>query len=125
MDTQQFAIKTAHEFVKAILESGFPLKKAILFGSYVRNEQRAYSDIDLALVADEFIGVGYFDIKHFVDVKISHKKYTPIETHTFNTAYFLEGDPFTQEIERTGKTIFEFIPAASKATADSTFFLSA
>lgn len=102
MVTQQSAIKTAQEFIDAIIASGFPLKKAILFGSYAHNEQRKDSDIDLALIADTFTGVGYFDLKHFVNVKISNKKYTPIETHTFSTAHFSSGDPFVREIEKTG-----------------------
>lgn len=102
MVTQQTAIKTAKEFVKAIRAKGFNLKKAIVFGSFVRDEQRQWSDIDLALVADEFIGVGYFDSRFFIDIKISDKKYTPIETHTFPTEYFETGDPFIEEIKKTG-----------------------
>ena len=107
MVTQQIALRIAHEFVQAILAKGFRLEKAFLFGSFARNEQRADSDIDIALVADEFTGVGYFDVKHFVDVKVSNKKYTPIETHTFNTAYLQKGDPFIREIERTGISLLE------------------
>jgi predicted nucleotidyltransferase len=102
MLTQHTAIDIANEFVLAILAKGFPLKKAILFGSYVRNEQHKLSDIDMALVADEFIGVGYFDMLHFIDVKISSRKYTDIEPHTFSTAWFEQGDPFIDEIKRTG-----------------------
>jgi uncharacterized protein len=105
MDTQQYALKTAREFIASIVASGFPLKKAILFGSYASNKQREGSDIDLALIADEFIGVGYFDLKYFVGIKVSKTKFTPIEAHTFNTDYFLAGDPFVQEIVRTGITL--------------------
>jgi predicted nucleotidyltransferase len=102
MDTQQSAIRIAREFIAAIVASGFPLKKAILFGSFARNEQKENSDIDLALISDEFTGVGYFDLKHFLDIKISKKQYTPIEAHTFNTTYYQSGDPFIREIEKTG-----------------------
>ncbi len=120
MLTQQSAIDTANEFVQAILTKGFPLKKAILFGSYVRNEQHELSDIDMALVADEFIGVGFFDIKHFVDVKISSRKYTDIEPHTFSTEWFLHGDPFIDEIKRTGIELpLKKIPAPRSKRAAS------
>jgi len=102
MVTQQTALAIVQDFVTQIRAKGFPLKKAILFGSFARNEQREWSDIDVALVADEFIGVGYFDLAHFADVKVSHDKFIPIETHTFSTEYFEQGDPFTKEIERTG-----------------------
>jgi uncharacterized protein len=102
MDSQQFAIDTAKAFVQAILAKGFPLKKAILFGSFARNQQNKWSDIDLALVSDEFTGVGYFDLQHFVDVKVSSTRFTPIEAHTFPTEYFEKGDPFIAEIKKTG-----------------------
>jgi len=102
MVTQQTAIKAATEFVKAIKAKGFDLKKAILFGSFARNEQREWSDIDLALIADEFTGIGYFDCRFFIDIKVSDKKFTPIETHTFSTEYFENGDPFIEEIKKYG-----------------------
>ena len=107
LGTQQSAIKTAREFVNAVVASGFPLNKAILFGSYIPSEQRSDSDIDLAWGAYDFIGVAYFDIKHFIAIKISQEKYAPIDTPPFNTDYFLAGDPFTKEIERTSTTLFE------------------
>jgi predicted nucleotidyltransferase len=102
MATQQSALDIAREFTDAIIASGFPLKKAFLFGSYAQNRQHQYSDIDLALVADEFVGVGYFDLKHFAKVKISTDKYAVIEAHTFNTAQFSNGDPFVKEIQKSG-----------------------
>ncbi len=102
MVTQQAAINITREFVQGIIAKGFPLKKAVLFGSFSRNEQGTWSDIDLALVADEFTGVGYFDSRFFLDVKVSDKKFTSIETHTFPTNYFEQGDPFIKEIKRTG-----------------------
>ena len=107
MDTPQSAIKTVREFVNAVVASGFLLHKAILFGSYICSERRSHSDINLAWGADDFIGVGYFDIKHFIAIKICQEKYAPIDTHNFNADYFLAGDPFTKEIERTGTTLFE------------------
>ena len=78
------------------------LKKAILFGSYVRNKQRKWSDIDLALVANEFTGVASIDIRPFVFIIVSDKKFIGIEPHTFQTDYFEQGDPFIDEIKRTG-----------------------
>lgn len=102
MATKQYAVETAQEFVRAILAKGFPLKKAILFGSFSRNQQGPWSDIDIALVADDFTGVGYFDLHYFADVKVSDSKFTPIETHTFSTDYFEKGDPFIAEIVKSG-----------------------
>lgn len=44
----------------------------------------------------------YFDTELFVDIKVSDKKYMPIETHTFSTHYFESGDAFIEEIKKTG-----------------------
>ena len=98
---QQLAINTVKTFAEAIRKQGIDLKTVILFGSYARGEQREWSDIDVALVADEFIGVGFEDIKRFIDVTIQMPFFF-IESHTFNTKEFAQGSPFIEEIRRTG-----------------------
>ncbi|MEK7255245.1 MAG: nucleotidyltransferase domain-containing protein, partial [Bacteroidota bacterium] len=111
MVTQQTAIRIVKDLAADIRASGFPLKKAILFGSYARSQQHTWSDIDLALVADEFSGVAPLDLEHFVYVLIGDKKYIDIEPHTFNTDDFEKGNPFVNEIKRTGIEIFSAEPA--------------
>ena len=101
---QEAAINTVKRFAEAVRKQGVDLKAVILFGSYARGEQREWSDIDVALVADEFIGVGFEDIKRFIDVTIQ-KPYLFIESHTFNTSEFYEGNPFIAKIRRTGIVI--------------------
>lgn len=101
MVEQQTAINTVKRFAEEVKKQGVQLRAVFLFGSYARGEQREWSDIDVALVADEFIGVGFEDIKRFVDVTIQ-KPYLLIETHTFNTSEFEKGNPFVDEIRRTG-----------------------
>jgi len=101
---QQSAVNTVKQFAEAIKAQGVSLRTVILFGSYARNEQREWSDIDVALVADEFIGVSFEDIKRFMDVTIQ-KPYFFIESHTFNTREFEQGSPFIEEIKRTGMVI--------------------
>ena len=51
-------------FAEEVKKQGVNLRGVILFGSYARGEQQKWSDIDVALIADEFIGVGFEDIKH-------------------------------------------------------------
>lgn len=101
MVEQQTAINTVKRFAEAVKKQGVQLRAVFLFGSYARGEQHEWSDIDVALVADEFIGVGFEDIKRFVDVTIQ-KPYILIEPHTFNTSEFEKGNPFVDEIRRTG-----------------------
>jgi len=48
-------IKQMKDFVSIVDSCGITLRKAILFGSYARDKQTKYSDIDMALVADEYL----------------------------------------------------------------------
>jgi len=99
MATQQIAIKKVEKLVSDIQALGIHLQKVILFGSYAKNKQRRYSDIDVALIADEFTGVGFEDIPLFVSALRNNYM---IQPKTFSTAYFKKGDPFIDEIKKTG-----------------------
>ncbi len=94
-------INKVKRFAGAVGRQGVQLRQVFLFGSYARGEQREWSDIDVALVADEFVGVSFEDIKRFIDVTI-RKPYILFELHTFNTKDFETGNPFVAEIKRTG-----------------------
>lgn len=89
--TQQATITLAKAFVLEVQAKGLHVRHAILFGSYARNEQNELSDIDLALFADEFQGVRFWDNRLIQDIKIK-RPYYDIETHTYNTADFERGD---------------------------------
>ena len=91
-----------------------PLRQAVLFGSFARNEQHEYSDIDLALVADTFTGAAFIDIKPFIRFLVRH---VDIEPHTFSPEQFTDGNPFVQEIKRTGIVVGEWEPSAAEGLA--------
>lgn len=99
MVNQQSAIITVRSFAKNVVKSGIDLKKVILFGSFASGWQHEHSDIDVALVADEFSGVGYEDIKLFVKTL---RNYIQIQPKTYPTEYFEKGDPFIDEILKSG-----------------------
>jgi predicted nucleotidyltransferase len=101
---KQAVIKMVKQYAEDIKKQGVKLHTVILFGSYAQGRQREWSDIDVALVADEFTGVGFEDIKHFLDVTIQ-KPYLYIEPHMFNTIEFEKGNPFIDEIQKTGIVI--------------------
>ena len=93
-------IEEMKDFVKQINAGGVTLRKAILFGSYARNEQTKYSDIDMALVADEFCNVPTEDIKLFLKAM---RQYYMVQPQTYNTKDFTpDKDPFVEEILKTG-----------------------
>lgn len=101
MLTKKSAVKIVTDFAREVRKENLHLRKVILFGSYVHNKQHKWSDIDVALVADEFNDFGYEDIQFFIDILIK-KPYYIIEPKTYSTAYFKKGDPFIDEIKRTG-----------------------
>lgn len=105
MLTQKTVIGHLKNLAIEIKESGIHLKKIVLYGSYSRNEQRDWSDIDVALVADEFIGIGFEDVKLFARMLVKRADLN-IQPRTYNTNDFNEDtDPFVEEILRTGIVI--------------------
>jgi uncharacterized protein len=56
------------------------------------------TNLDVALVADDFSGVGFIDIERFVKAL---RKYYIIQPLTFSTHDFEQGDAFVQEILKT------------------------
>jgi predicted nucleotidyltransferase len=102
MLTQKSAIEKVRLFTKQLNESGINLKRVILFGSYAKNKQHKWSDIDVALVADEFNGLGFYDIALFGKTLIK-KQFHTIQPKTYNSKGFSPAkDPFVEEIIKTG-----------------------
>lgn len=94
-------INKVKSFSKELINIGIKLDSVILFGSYSKNQQHDFSDIDVALVSDSFSGIGYFDRKLFSKINVK-KEFIEIEPKTYSTEYFLLGDPFIDEIKETG-----------------------
>ena len=101
MLTQNAVIETVENYAKEITQAGISLRKVILFGSFAKGTQHEWSDIDVALVADDFTGVGFLDTPRFSRINI-RKPYTRIESITYPTDYFQESHPFIEEIKNTG-----------------------
>jgi uncharacterized protein len=99
MLTREIAIKQAKDFITDCIKYGINIEKAFLFGSIAKDQQREFSDIDIALVSDQFS-------KNFIaNSRLTSKiniKYPLIEVHHFNSNYFKSGDPFIKEITTTG-----------------------
>jgi predicted nucleotidyltransferase len=100
MLTQIDAINLVKNYANEIKQHGINLKNVMLFGSFANGTQHKWSDIDVALVADEFTGSSdEYNLFPKIGIK---KPYTIIETKTYPTKYFRKGDPFVDEIKKTG-----------------------
>ena len=76
------------------------IKKAILFGSYAKGIISEWSDIDIALVSDDFTGSRFSDKNRIR--KVTLKAGSDIEVLPFNSADFNKDNPFVKEILETG-----------------------
>ncbi|MBO9574060.1 MAG: nucleotidyltransferase domain-containing protein [Chitinophagaceae bacterium] len=102
MLTRRTAIKTVEQFVKEVKASGIRVKRAVLFGSYAHGKPHKWSDVDVALVADEFRGSPHYDLPYFVKINIKND-YSIISTRTYNTKDFTPRiDPFVEVIMENG-----------------------
>ena len=95
------AIEIVRGYAQDIESQGVHLQSVILYGSFAKETQHEWSDIDVALVADEFTGFYFNDSDLFPYVSIK-KPYIRIEAKTYPTEYFKQGDPFINEIIQTG-----------------------
>lgn len=91
----------------AELEKSIKVEKAILFGSYARNAQRDYSDIDLLIVSGDFEGGTEKDYR-ILDTA-ARRINSLIEAIPCTLADFenFEKGDFIHEIRRTGKIFYD------------------
>lgn len=101
MATQKSIILLAQKFVSDVEKLGVKLNGALLFGSYAKGIAKSKSDIDIALISDQFTNFEPNDINLFIKAKIK-KIYSKIQVQTYSTKYFEKGDPFISEIKKTG-----------------------
>jgi predicted nucleotidyltransferase len=104
MLTQDVVIETVRNYAHELEAHGVNLRNVILFGSFAKGTQHEWSDIDVALVADEFSGFFPSDNKFFPYFGFKNP-YTRIEVKTYPTDYFIESDPFIEEIKKDGIVI--------------------
>jgi predicted nucleotidyltransferase len=102
MLTKRTAIKIVKDFIAACAERNITFRKVLIFGSVAANKSDKNSDIDVAFVSDRFTGMPYRDWSILTPVKTSNRNFIDIEPHPFPTRYFKKGDPFIEEILRTG-----------------------
>lgn len=96
-------IKKIQKFIDLLASVGIRLERVIIFGSYARGNANRWSDIDIALVSKDFLGIGFYDrqkINPFI-LKVD----TRIEPHPYKTEDFIEDNPFIRKILSEGVEI--------------------
>ncbi len=94
------AIVLATDFAKKLqTEQHLNIRKAVLFGSFANQTNHENSDIDLALWADEFSGIGIQDLKLITKLQFRYPQFYNIEWHTFSMQ---NKNPFEAVVLKTG-----------------------
>lgn len=83
-----------------VLQRRMNLRSLYVFGSYVRGGHGNDSDIDIAVVADDFTGDVIEDTLTLM--KLRRPVDMRIEPHPFLLSDFTEKNPMAREIMRTG-----------------------
>jgi predicted nucleotidyltransferase len=89
----------ALQYANAV-KKDFLLRQMFLFGSTAAGTAEDDSDIDIAVIADDFTGDSIEDT--FRLMKTRRKIDLRIEPHAFLPSEFHAGNPFAAEIMRTG-----------------------
>jgi predicted nucleotidyltransferase len=92
-----------------IVSKEISINALYLFGSYASGKPRVESDVDIAIVSDDFQGIRFYDrqriIKLLVNATYPHYQFADVEIHPFKTEHFTSSDPFVAEIIQKGKRI--------------------
>ena len=83
---------------------GIRVSKIILYGSYARNRAKEYSDIDIAVVSQDFKRLDVFERQEILS-KAHHKFGEPIEPIGLTPEQLREKKGFVREIVENGVVI--------------------
>ena len=100
---KQLIYREIKEYLSLLRGSNIPVVQAYLFGSYARNLADEWSDIDLAIVTDSFVGDS-FDFR-FLLTKLARRIDPDIEPHPYLVSEFDERNPVVGEILKTGERV--------------------
>lgn len=92
-----------NRYIAALNRRNINVAGSYLFGSYAKDNASEWSDIDVAILTDKFIGDS-FDFR-FLLMKIARDIDEDIEPHPFLLGEFNEDNPVAAEVLRTGEKI--------------------
>lgn len=76
------------------------ISKMYLFGSFAKGTQGKYSDIDLAVISNDFTGNRFLDYMKLAEPRVFSS--IDLETHPFKPEDFNNENLFVREILKTG-----------------------
>jgi uncharacterized protein len=91
---------TVKSYIEQLQNIGIHVQQAILFGSYASGKYDEWSDIDLALVSNDFVGDRFADRNRIRRVTLQVN--SDISPMPFRPEDFNDSDYFVKEILKTG-----------------------
>lgn len=85
-----------NKFIDNAAKNDIDLKSVYLFGSFAKGTNHKWSDIDLAVISDDFEGIRFLDRLKLSKTRIETGSI--IETHPYRTEDFTLDNPFVGEI---------------------------
>ena len=99
---KETAAQIARKYIEFIKKKDPNVKKAYIFGSYIKGTVKEDSDIDLAIIFKKLTDT--FDMQVQL-MKLRRKFDTRIEPHAFRESDFQDSNPLAKEILKTGLEI--------------------
>jgi predicted nucleotidyltransferase len=102
--TKNKAINMAKKFIGLLKINGINVYEAYLFGSIAMDKADEYSDIDIAIVSEDFTGIPFYDVKKIS--KFRRAVDLRLEVHPFSLNDILHDPPlFFLDIKNKGVQI--------------------
>ena len=98
-------IETVKRYIEELEKNGIEVSEAIVFGSHTKGTAKEDSDIDVALISNNFTGDRYEDRRKIVPLR--RKIDSRIEPIPFRPEDFKEEGMLVEEIKRTGIRILK------------------
>jgi len=103
--TEDSIIEIVKKYIEELERNNIRISEAIIFGSQVKGTAREESDIDIALVSDDFTGDRFDDRRRIIPLR--RKIDSRIEPMPFRPEDFYNGGMLAEVVKKTGKTILK------------------
>ncbi len=98
---KEIAIGKVKRFYKTLISLGYKVDSLYLFGSHVKSRNRPDSDVDIAVVLKSPVKNIFLEQVNLMRIAGKFED-SSIEVHPFDEVLFRKGNPFINEIKRTG-----------------------
>jgi len=98
-------LKIVKDFARALRDGGVRPSKMILYGSFARDDWHEWSDIDLVVVSEDFVGMGYWERIDALTEAI-YKLREPIEAVAKTPEEWEDGESLIVQYARQGELVY-------------------